>query len=308
MLTLLKDSDRPNFTKRRLTELTSKGLLPKLMHTTHAGSNTPINIWKPEVIDQVMYLYDLIEQKVARHRLFLALWLGGYEVPFEPIRQHWLQPIETLLQNLTGGEQDPDEAVNEINVSLVTYSEPRWKFSPRPDEFIHDVGVGEWTELMVVFFGMLTVPDYEPETRSYEDTLRTFQRINRIAQTNVDPKETFSWMLFLQDVFLLPRYKDVLINATTEEWVQVRHDYQTLCQLLNKLAVLFPRRNARLTPELRQRLFLHWGSILPPLLLAVRHSEYGDWIDEAFTSLNDILDEISSDPDFHSLLDKKRTL
>src|SRR5438105_2282769 len=105
LLAILEQSARPNFTKRRLTQLTSEGLLPQLRRTTRTGSNRPAYVWEQEVIEQATYLYDLLERGEARHQIFLALWLGGYDVPFAPILARWIEPIDTLLHNLTGGEQ-----------------------------------------------------------------------------------------------------------------------------------------------------------------------------------------------------------
>ena len=304
LLTILEQSGRPNFTKRRLTHLTSEGLLPPLRRTSQAGSNKPVYVWEREVIEQATYLYDLIERGNARHRLFLALWLGGYDVPFEPILRRWIQPIDTLLHNLTDGEQDPEDALWQISSSLVQYVEPKWKFSPRPDEVIRDVGIDAWRELMEFFLDVLAVPAYEPDETSSEGVRGTLQRINNIAQANADPEETLSWVLSLREIFTLPRYRDALINAPVEAWTQARDDYLMLCQLLHRVAALFPRRNALLTEEIRQASFLHWGSILPPLLLAVRYAGYGNRIDEALAELNDALNDILTDPDFIEQLAK----
>src|SRR5258708_34689632 len=105
---------------------------------------------------------------------------------------------------------------------------------------------------------MLAVPAFEPDETSHESLLRTFQKINSIAQANADPEETLSWVLSLREIFTVPRYWDALINATVEEWTQARDDYLTLCQLLHQLAALFTRRSARLTSEMCRTLFLHW--------------------------------------------------
>jgi hypothetical protein len=303
LLTILKQSARPNFTKRRLTQLTSKGLLPQLRRTSRAGSNKPVYVWKREVIEQAMDLYDLIEQGIARDRLLLALWLGGYDVPFEPVLQHWIRPVDTLLHNLTGGEQDPEDALDHISSSLVQYVDPKWRFSPRPDEVIRAVGIDAWRGLMEFLLDVLAVPAYEPDDTSSEGVQGTLQRINEIAQANVDPEETLSWALSLREIFTLPRYRDALMNATVEEWTQARDDYLTLCYLLHQLAALFPRRNALLTEEMRLSLFLNWGSMLPPLLLVVRHAEYGDRIDEVLVGLNDFLD-VLTDPNIRKILAK----
>ncbi|HCI82233.1 MAG TPA: hypothetical protein DHW02_21375 [Ktedonobacter sp.] len=296
LLTILKQSGRPNFTKRRLTHLTSEGFLPQPRRTSHAGSNAPVYVWKPEVIEQATILYDLIEQRMVRHQLFLALWLIGYDVPFEPILRHWTQPLDVLLHNLTGGAQDPDEALWHISESLVQFIEPKWKFSPRPDEVIREVGVDAWRDFMEFMLSLLAVPDYEPDETSYEGVRRTLLKMNKIAQVNVDPDETLSEVASLRKVFTLPRYRDALLNATVEEWMHVREDYLTFCQLLHQLASLFPQRNARLTEEMRQALFLKGGSMLLPLLLAVRYAGYGDRIDEALAYLSEMLNDILTDP------------
>jgi hypothetical protein len=276
--------------------LTGEGLLPQLRRTSRAGSNRPVYVWGQEVIEQAKYLYDLIERGEARHRIFLALWLAGYDVPFEPILARWIQPIDTLLHNLTGGEQDPEDALDHISSSLFQFVEPKWKFSPRPDEVIREVGLDAWRELMEFFLDTLAVPTYEPGETSYENLLRTLHRLNSIAQSNADPEETLSWVLSLREVFTLPRYRDTLVNATVEEWTQARDDYLKLCKLLHQLAALFPRRNALLTNEMRQTLFLNWGAKLPPFLLAVRHAGYGDWIDETVVGFMNAVLDVLADP------------
>lgn len=305
----------PNLTKRRLTHLTSEELLPKLKRISHVGSNRPVYVWEQEVIEQAKYLNDLIGQGIAHQGLFLALWLRGYEVPFEPILRLWLRPINTLLQNLTGGEQDPEDALWQISSSLSQYMEPKWKFSPRHDEVIRNVGIDAWRGLIEFFLDILAVPSYKPDKTTYKGVQKTIQRISGMAKANpqrgigtqsqvslADAKKTLSWFLSFRDFLSLPRLRDALINATVEEWEQAREDYLTLCRFLHNLAELFPRRNALLTLEMRQTMFLKWGSMLPPLFLSVRFYGYGDHIDEALDMLNGFLDAILADPDFCEVL------
>lgn len=303
LLALLEQSGRLHFSKRRLTQLTSEGLLPQLKRTSQAGSNKPVNIWEPEVLERATLLYDLIEQKIPHRQLFLALWLVGYDVPFEPILRQWIEPIDALLLSLTGGEQDSDEALWRISEILV-YIEPKWKFSPRPDDVIREVGFDKWLALMEFFFATLAVPTYESDEELYEQLQGTLQKINTIAQTNVDPQEMLSWVLSLREIFALPLYRETLMNATVEEWAQARNDYLAICQFLRQLAALFPRRNARLTVEMRDALFLHGGSKLPPLLLAVRRARHGDKIDKVLTIASEFLDEFLGTPAMRKVLAK----
>lgn len=303
LLTILKQSGRPNFTKHRLTRLSSQGLLPHPKRISQAGSNAPKYVWKPEIVEQATFLYDLIERKIARYQLFLALWLVGYDVPFEPILRQWIESIDTLLHNLTGGTQDSDEALWRISKILVDI-EPKWKFSPRPDNVIRAVGFDKWLTLMEFFFDVLAVPAYEPDEELSEQLQGTLRKVNTIAQTNADPQEMLSLIQSFREVFALPRYRETLTNATTEEWVQARDDYVSICQLLHQLMALFPRRNARLTAEMCDALFLHGGSTLPPLLLAVRYAGYGDWIDKALTVVSELLDDILGNAGMRKILAK----
>jgi hypothetical protein len=295
LLAILKQSARPNFTKRQLTQLTREGLLPQLRHTTRAGSNRPVYVWEQEVVEQAMCLYDLIEDSIPRSRLSLALWLFGFEVPFAPVLAGWIGPIETLLINLTGGAQDPEDALDHISASLVQHVEPKWKFSPRPDDVIRAVGIDAWRAFMEFFLDVLAVPAYEPDETSSEGVRETLQRINEIARTDADPEETLSWALSLRGMFSLPQLRDTLAGATVEEWAEARDDYLAICWLLHQLAALFPRRNALLTPQMRQELFLHWGARLPPLLLALRSAGYGERIDEELAGWNDLLNDLHTD-------------
>lgn len=203
---------------------------------------------------------------------------------------------------MTGGTQDPDEALDQLSESFVEYIEPKWKFSPRPDEVIHAVGVANWRELMEFIFAVLAVPAYELGETLSEELQGTIQKVNSITQTNADPKKMLSWFLALGKIFTLPRYRETLMNATVEEWAQARDDYLSICQLLHQLAALFPRRNARLTAEIRQALFLNGGSKLPPVLLALRRAGYGDHIDEVYTIVSESLEEIRADPATRKIL------
>ena len=318
LLMLLERSGRPNFTKRRLTQFTSKGLLPSLKHTTHIGSNRPVYVWEQGVIKQAIDLYDVIERGYGQyHQLFLALWLRGYEVPFAPLLQRWVRLIETILYNVAKGEHDPDAILDHITDTVVEYLEPKWRFSPRPDHVIREVGVDTWGELMEFLLALFVIPTYEPEEMSCEKQLTTLQHLHKIAQADVHrgdapssqasrtaAEEMLSWLLSYRDVLTLPRLRDTLINASAERWARARNDYLVLCRMLHDLAELFPRRNARMTPQMREGMFLYYGFLLPPLFLSLRDCGYGDQMSEMLTGLNDLLNDLLADPDLRTLLAK----
>lgn len=133
VLERLERSSRPNFNQRQLTALRSQELLPPLERTMRPGSNRPIYVWREEAFEQVLLLYDLMEWTRRHELLYLPLWLAGYNVPFERVRQLFLTFISGQVQAFTQGEQDPDEALFQISTFIVTHLVPRWKYSPRAD-------------------------------------------------------------------------------------------------------------------------------------------------------------------------------
>ncbi|GHO89180.1 hypothetical protein [Dictyobacter formicarum] len=297
-------SGRPNFNKRLLTHFSTEkiGLLPPLRRTSRPGSNKPVYVWDEHVKQQIVDLYDLVERGCRNYQnRLLYLWMRGYMVPFEPIRQHWIQTIDTFLYNLTAGEQDPEDALWHISSILVQFIEPKWKFSPRPDNLIRNVGFDQWRELQEFIWDILAVPTYEPEETTLENVLAILRKINTIAQAKADPEGSLSWILSLREIFTLPRYRDALINATIEQWIQARDCYLEFCQCLYQLATFFPKRNASLTNDMRQALFLKCGAILLPLLLMISYYGYEDWIHECLAILHDLLD-MFTDPDFGAML------
>ncbi len=316
LLMLLAHSGRPDFTKRRLTQFTSKELLPPLRRIPRIGSNWPVYVWEQGVIEQAMDLYDVIELGNGQyHRLLLALWLRGYDVPFAPLLQRWIRIIEAFLHSLTQGEHDPDAILDHIS-SIMVDIEPKWKFSPQPDYVIRDIGIATWGEFMEFILALFVIPTYEPDEMSCENQLTTLQNLHKIAQANahrgedaspqasrVVAEETLSWLLSYRDVVTLPRLRDTLMNARSEEWAQARNDYLALCQLLHDFAELFPHRNARMTPQMREGMFLYYGFLLPPLFLSIRDCGYGEQVSDMLAGLNDVLNMFAG-PDFCTLLAK----
>lgn len=306
VLARLERSGRPNFTQRQLTALRGKGLLPPLERTTRTGSNSPIYVWKEEVFQQVVLLYDLMEWERRHELLYLPLWLFGTDVPFERVRQLFFTFINAQVQAFTQGEKDPDEALFQISTFIVTHLVPRWKYTPRPEEMLRRVGLEAYTQWAELFFGLLLVPSFEPDEVLLTDVFRAIQRSNQARVELVpdnqdiraeDLEQAQHWIGLLQEALSLPQQLGAVSNATTEEWLQVRWDYATLCHFV--CTMLSPLTQLMSIPEgfaynglVKGALFL-----LPPLL-SLRQRGFGEWIDMAAAKANEIL----ADPDLQAHL------
>ena len=299
ILERLERSGRPNFTQRQMTALRSKGLLPPLERTTRPGSNRPVYIWKEEVFEQVVLLYDLMEWERRHELLYLPLWLAGYDVPFDRVRQLFLTFINAQIQAFTQGEQDPDEALFQISTFIVTHLVPRWKFTPRPEEMMRRVGLEAYTQWAELFFGLLLVPTFEPDEVLLTDVFRAIQRSNQarveLAPDNQDIgaedlAQAQYWIGLLQEALSLPQLLGAVSNAKTEDWLQVRWDYATLVHFLRTM--LSPVTQLVPIPEgLAYNGLVKGALYLLPPLLSLRQRGFGEWIDLAAAKANEILAE-----------------
>ena len=270
VLDALKRSGRPNFNKRLLTHFSNRaiGLLPELRRTSRSGSNKPVYVWNEDVIEQIIELYDLTERGYRDyHTRLLYLWLRGYEVPFQRVQQTIVQFIEIQIQDLTQGEEDPEEALCQISTIVATRLLPKWKYSPRPENKIRRTDLDTYTRRFESLLDLVLVPTHEPSV--------------------------------FQEVLSLPQLRDAAMNATMEEWQQARADYATLsdivgtiCEPLTQLAPIHEWIATGTLVGLLEILYAMALNGVPFLLLpllSLRHHGYGLWIDTAFTKAYEIL-------------------
>jgi hypothetical protein len=133
VLRILKRSGRHLLTERQLTKLRSERLLPELTPGVKAGTNIPENVWmQPNIVKHAAVLHDLLAEWSHRHKLlYLPLWLLGFDVPFEPVRELFLTRADHHLEAFTQGETDPDE-LGDVIRSLVYQTLKHFKHDPRP--------------------------------------------------------------------------------------------------------------------------------------------------------------------------------
>lgn len=273
--------------RRQLTELRSKGWLPELHRRSCPGSKKPVYVWNEAEVEQALFLFDLLQVSHADHWIRLALWLRGYTVDFAPVRQRWLDSIDAYLQAFTQGEaDDPLDNITDV----VSRLESKWEHTPtrhRPHP-LQQVGLGgyaQWTEL---FLDMFLVPGLD--IAIFAELLDLMQTMNGVGGNTQWEEEfvedAFPWVQLFQEMLAMPRLREVIEQATAEEWEQARVDYATLCQFAR--TVFAPVTQAQ--PNWIQLLFfVPSGFYLVPVALAIRSRGYGEWIDRAFAWMSEQL-------------------
>lgn len=283
------------FNSRQLTELCSEGLLPSWNERrAQPGSKSPEYLWNESVVEQAIFLYDLLQWQRSHRWVVLPLWLRGYAVDFASIRQRWLQSIDAYLQGFTQGEED--DPLDNISSKIVQL-EHKWKYSPHRPELLQQLGLAayaQWTELL---WDILLVPEYEPDETTFAAVLAMLEKTNTGAQTNAQreinttPPEEFtegssSWLQTLQAILALPRVREVIEQATPDEWERARLDYVSLCQFIQTF--LAPIAHLLALPEGGLHLLFAFGGFhLVPVALAIRYRGYGHWIDRALAWMSE---------------------
>lgn len=159
------------------------------------------------------------------------------------------------------------------------------------------VGLEAYTQWAELFFGLLLVPTFEPDEVLLTDVFRAIQRSNQarvvLAPDNQDIgaeglAQAQYWIGPLQEALSLPQLLGAVNNAKTEEWLQVRWDYATLCHFMR--TILSPLTQLMPIPEgLAYNGLVKGALFLIPPLLSLRQRGFGEGIDLAAAKAEEIL-------------------
>jgi hypothetical protein len=236
VLSTLKQSGRNRLTERQLTDFRQKQLLPQLQRFNQPGSRKPLYLWDEDVVAQVAYLHDLLQWDRQHDRLYLPLWLAGYDIPLRAIHRLTVRFIEKHLSKLTQGRTDTEEILDQVSTLVYESLLPRWKYSPKKNELVQIFGVGTWANLVECVFEFFAVPFFEPDPDLLADLLLQLMSQEESGADFIKDQEHLSrttelcLLLFkkLSPLFSIPKLKEAVDCATPEEWMQARHYYQEL--------------------------------------------------------------------------------
>lgn len=284
VLAQLSQSGRNRFNERQLTDLRGKQLLPPLRRDKQPGSRKPLYYWDERVVAQAAYLHDILQWDHQHHRLYLPLWLEGYDVPLRAIQRLLVRFVERHLARLTGGKTDPEEILDEVSNLISDYWLPKWKYSARTNPAIRRYGVEEWAEVIECLFDCLATPDYEPD---FEILHRLFSHAlsmqKEASTTSVDHPENLEETIrqvqrllkSLSPLVSISELRNALTQASAQEWEQARSYFQKFCALANFLCMPIITRFSEEESGSIHYYLMVYGALycLPVLLSLVCHGQ-----------------------------------
>lgn len=298
-LAALKESGRTGWTPRQTRDLRDEGYLPVLQRHTRPGTNWPIYVWDEKDLEQVVDAYDCWEHCAGdRTTLTLMLWLQGYKVPLERLRQFYEHTVEEYLQRLTDGETDPDNILTEIiSKKIMPHFFRKLKHTPSlaTQRRRNKENMEQFKALIERTLGVLAVADPEevinnllPNTGNASESATNGEAFGQ--ETTDTP---YRILAEVHDILTLTHLREVIQEATDDRWEQARVDYLHLCRLFSLLGEFLQSLGCPPFPQFPEQFFINWklqGAVwlLVPFL-STRHRGYRQELDMTFEKIQDFL-------------------
>jgi hypothetical protein len=216
-------------TKRKLTDWTARGLLPPLEHRGLGKGKGSVYYWRqPDILNQAVAVHDLIEYYRFAESLYVPLWVMGFEVPIEKVREKLMRDIDESMEELrVRGSVEPQA----LKYTLYDIALEQDKVSP---------------DVAYLWLGALFNPEVEPNDLDIEyaiEGIGTIGASSEVKRTRDQKKREKQWMeaglAFVREHFSVPRRRRVVSDAADEEFRQVQIDTQMLWRIVRDWFGLF---------------------------------------------------------------------
>lgn len=294
-LTELEKSGRKGWTPRQMTALRGEGFLPTL--TRQPG--TTRNVWSEKDLEQVVAVYDCWEECASnRVTLTLMLWLQGYKISLDRLREFYERTSNEYLQRLTHGETEQEAILDEISRTMLAFF-GKLKYMPgfaaqrkKADNMEQVEGVTE------ALLDALAVDDPERATEMLYSFLSNAEgAIEKMAKGEAFFEEELGEQpqriaAILHDTLTLTHLHEAIQMATREQWDQARDDYLRLCQLCNMFGGILATYGPPV-PTLPEWFIVRWKTLgalwLIAPFLSTRYWGYGQEFDTVFKKTYELI-------------------
>ncbi len=303
VLAILEKSGRNSWNLRQMTALRKEGFLPPLVRKTQLGTKKPLYVWNETDIDQIVEVYDWWDYcNGDRVTLTLILWLQGYDITLDPLRNFYIKTIKIYFQKLTHGEADPDEILQVVSEIVFLYMR-KMRYTPgladqrKKMESKQNFSMEQMEMFIEKLLSGLVVPNQE---------FGAEEELENVSTDSLENEKVFVELedvaAFLRDIFSLPNLRDVATSATIDQWNQAREDFQFIGQLFREFYALSSNPDNSPFPEaLVTHLTLLAAVWLLVPLLSARCRGYDQWIDRAFEKIHELL----SNPEYQAQIRAK---
>lgn len=283
MLTVTELIDCMAESGRRMTRRTARnwwsiGILPRPERTGRGRGIGSVSYWRDrKVLLQAQIAHDLLGKRVSLQATAADLWLVGYPVPNDIVRQAFARQVAGHYRRGRGRSRDGLEVGLWQHADRLVKWDARIRGGSQRDregEALYDL-TGGWLELLCGAgdgvppqkgLGQWIV-DTTQELQTQMESLARFGRFDCVAQMPAEETitEAVTW---ISETASLPRQQEALHNAGAHDWSRARR--------IVRLAIgHLDRANRAASPDLHtaNRVFftcwaVGWARLLFPILLA----------------------------------------
>jgi hypothetical protein len=263
-------------TKRTLADWVHKGLLPRRTARGRGQARGKVYLWpEQDIVQRAATVHDLPRDYGRAARIPLALWLLGYDMPLEIVRQRLLAMLASAHQSLVAGEHTSDDIADHLSALAVQLAEQaaRRRKATAPADLI-EMGLNA-----------LANQRYRPSAvvvNELTDWLATrgasLAERQQDRRTRQGAKRLARWLVKMLRHLNLQELHDAVHEASDDElrrahawWCAVLHRARAFVQLMPADPLLAPLgRSAILTT----------GQLAIPLYLHLHRKGYGAQVDD----------------------------
>jgi hypothetical protein len=280
-LTTAMEGSGRHFTPRTARNWWSVGILPRPARTGLGQGVGTVSFWRDQrVLLQAQIAHDLLGKRVSLQGTASGLWLVGFSVPFEAVREAFARQIAGHYRRARGRSRDGLEAGLWELVGRFVRGDARARKGSSEDEegtALYAL-TGELLELLLGVGEGTPEPgdprewavDTAEELLSQIEVLARSGRLNGSNAIPAVPAETVEEVVtWISETASLRRQQDAVINARPHDWTRARRITRVAIGLLDRAdAAASPEQHAA-NRALFTRLAVGWARLLFPVLLAV---------------------------------------
>lgn len=272
----LRRSGYADVTVRRVAAWRGNDLLPPFDRIgsglgQHKGRER--NSWsdRDTVVNQALWICDLLPHNRSLDDLHVPLWMLGYTVPAERVRRALREPLDSMIEAIKAEITSSGELEDVIGDTAYQGIKEMGRAGARLFQVPQEV--------MEAFLNLIFNEDYDLSDAPFEDGVAKLEEFERdthdrysatLAARGIELYETrsesglgdfFKHAPLIKECLSVPRLKRALDESTEEDWLAVERDVG----LLREMAVVISRLFGILLRDLDEKYKEPTGDALRPI-------------------------------------------
>lgn len=266
---------------RRLRDWVRKGLLPPLQQQGMGRGKGKIYYWlQRTIIQQAGTVLELLKWRGRADLVPLQLWLLGFDIPIDRIRETLLTVLQNSIQAWTqGGDlEETDDLADALSGLAVKASTLR----ANAPSAMRRLSKATRENLAEVIFNLGFNPAFTLDNALLDELLQALQssdqrQVEPSAPSQIEHKMWQQAIALIHVHFNRVHHRKVIARAPDALFGAVQEDFRSLLCALQEMMVMAVGN--RSLGSSQYNIVGNLGLMIVPVLLSLREAEYAPWVD-----------------------------